>query len=625
MLLEKSVDAILTEIYETSSQLPLCRAYTKLGDEEIFCKMPLHTALGLGASLDIDSLDFAENVRASDKNMIMFTSFVQKGESCVYRTKQELVFDTHCSTVLDLIENTLHIENNFDASIASRLFVGDTMFSNKIDGFLETEEIYGRLSSEVRNFIIENINLIAQIDEFLNSLRGIYNMLGNDFLTVKMQQIKECFGKQIVDFQTAITQDPRRLNACLGQSLKKRSKRSSILSYLFSNGQELDSINNKVVDLAGSMNENIQSISKNEQFLFQKEKELVERSLSTAKKLEVLKSSFNALNFEMKHRFHIEQNSLTNIYKSNQKTLNLERIKTTFIQQSRLIFDIITADKEIACYNVEETVCINPKASWLQLSGGDIVIHVHELKSTPQATSYISCIPEWKDGQVSKLHNSHMVLDSAGFLVGKSFRIRVQDLQVSTIVNKEMIDLSEFLIQDNIFITTQNNLLGISCAEHELLFIENQKFTCNTDIIWTNSSNDIFSAKGTISRSTISSFYQQSKLNLELAEDNELGDFLTLEETNSTSFVSMLETLSKLPTTQKVTMSLGVSGFIILLFVLAIICTRLFWSDKICCQPHPRRNNLEPDVVGQPSLSEDRRNSLTRRATQMVMDQLRGN
>ena len=105
--------------------------------------------------------------------------------------------------------------------------------------------------------------------------------------------------------------------------------------------------------------------------------------------------------------------------------------------------------------------------------------------------------------------------------MGESFRIRVQDLQVSNIVNKEMIDLSKFLIQENIFITTQNNLLGISCAENELLFIENQKFTCNTDIIWTNSSDDIFSAKGTISRSTISSFYQESKLNLELAEENE--------------------------------------------------------------------------------------------------------
>ena len=58
LLLEKSVDAILTEIYDAAAQLPICRVYNKLNDEETFCRMPLKTAIGLGASLDIDSLDF---------------------------------------------------------------------------------------------------------------------------------------------------------------------------------------------------------------------------------------------------------------------------------------------------------------------------------------------------------------------------------------------------------------------------------------------------------------------------------------------------------------------------------------------------------------------------------------
>ena len=172
LLLEKSVDAILTEIYDAAAQLPICRVYNKLNEEETFCRMPLKTAIGLGASLDIDSLDFSENVRTTDKNMVLLTSFIQKGETCVYRTKQELIFDTHCSETLDLIKNTLQIENKFDASVASRLFVGETMFSNNTDGILKNEEVYGKLSSDVRNFIIENINLVSQIDEFLNSRRG---------------------------------------------------------------------------------------------------------------------------------------------------------------------------------------------------------------------------------------------------------------------------------------------------------------------------------------------------------------------------------------------------------------------------------------------------------------------
>ena len=328
LLLEKSVDAILTEIYDAAAQLPICRVYNKINDEETFCRMPLKTAIGLGASLDIDSLDFSENVRTTDKNMVLLTSFVQKGETCVYRTKQELIFDTHCTETLNLIKNTLQIENKFDANVASRLFVGETMFSNNTDGILKNEEVYGKLSSDVRNFIIENINLVSQIDEFLNSLRGIYDLVGNDFLKVKMKELEKCFGKQILSFQAAINLNPRRLHACLGQSLKGRSKRSSLLSYLFSNGEELDNLNNVVVDLAGTMNENIQSIARNENFLFQKEKELVEQSLSLAKKLDILKSSFNALNFEVKHNFHIEHNNLNNIYKFNQKIFNLDQIRT---------------------------------------------------------------------------------------------------------------------------------------------------------------------------------------------------------------------------------------------------------------------------------------------------------
>ena len=132
---------------------------------------------------------------------------------------------------------------------------------------------------------------------------------------------------------------------------------------------------------------------------------------------------------------------------------------------------------------------------------------------------------------------------------------------------------------------------------------------------------DIFSAKGTISRSAISKFYQESKLNLQLQEESEFDNFLMLEQTNSSSFETMLEALNTLPTTQKVGMSLGVSGVIILLFVFVIICTRIFWNPKYCCGPHLNTAN-EPDVVGQPVLTDERKDSLTRRATQMVLSQL---
>ena len=280
----------------------------------------------------------------------------------------------------------------------------------------------------------------------------------------------------------------------------------------------------------------------------------------------------------------------------------------------------------MVCYNENEIVCINPKASWIQLAGtgGNLIIHVHELVPAPQATSYVSCIPDWNEKKVSHLHNTHMSLDSENFLVGGEYKIKVQDLQKAEVVNRDLMDLSTFLIQDNIFVTTNNGQLGITCLDKELLFIKNHKFACNKEIIWTDISEDIYSAKGTISRTAISRFYQESKLNLQLQEENEFDNFLMLEATNSSSFTTMLEALNTLPTTQKVGMSLGVSGVIILLFVVVIICTRLFWNPKYCCGPHPRADNTanEPDVVGQPVLTDERKDSLTRRATQMVLSQL---
>ena len=107
---------------------------------------------------------------------------------------------------------------------------------------------------------------------------------------------------------------------------------------------------------------------------------------------------------------------------------------------------------------------------------------------------------------------------------------------------------------------------------------------------------------------------------------SELSGLLVLEATNSSSFEVMLEALNTLPTGHKVGMSLGVSGVIVLLFIVVIVCTRLFWNPKICCGPHPNTaDDEQPDVIGQPSqpvLTEERKASLTRRATQMVLSQL---
>ena len=344
--------------------------------------MPLNTAISLGASLPIDSLDFAENIKSLDKNMILVSSYLQHGDSCLYHSKKEVIFDTHCDTILSFIQSNLGgIPNNFNATLGSRLFISNEMFAAND----HPNEVYGQLSIEVKNFVIENYNLIHQFDDVLLSIKGLYKMLGSYFLTETWNQLEDCFGQQISDFSSTIQIDPRRVNFCLNEITKSRPKRSSILSYLFANGEEVDALQNVVVELADVMNNNIESISRNEAYLFEKEKELVLRSLSTTKKMELLKSNFNSLTFEMRNRFFIEENSVNNIYKFDQKSLNLEKMSRKLSENSRLIFDIVISKKELICYNENEIFCINPKASWIQLAGtgGDLVIHAHELDPAP--------------------------------------------------------------------------------------------------------------------------------------------------------------------------------------------------------------------------------------------------
>ena len=156
------------------------------------------------------------------------------------------------------------------------------------------------------------------------------------------------------------------------------------------------------------------------------------------------------------------------------------------------------------------------------------------------------------------------------------------------------------------------------------------KVKCTSDILWTkNDTADIFSSRGIISRATISNLYQKSKAKLIISKNEELNnEFLTLEYQNISSLGSMLENLNKLPVDAKVGISLGVSGFLIILFLVAIICVRLCWSPTICCKPletsrghhNPQQ---EPDLVNPETPLADEAESLTKRATEMVLSQLR--
>lgn len=609
--------------------MPICRKFSKLEESEHFCRLPLTAAISLGTEIGLDQVDYIENIKSVDEAAILFTSYIEQDKNCVYRNKQETVFEngSHCTRVLAMIRDALDVPNRFDPEVSNRLFVGKDMFNNVSD---LSQEVYGKMSSHLKNFIIESENLVSHIDEFLKNLESLYTLVGDSFFDDKMKLLEACFGTKIDNMQSAMNKNPRKLHYCLVNLQDRRVERSTLFSYVFGSGEQVDSLNNRIVDMAGTLNTNIENIRKNEHFLMKKEQELQQQSLSMSRKLDILKASFNALNFEYKKMFHVSSVENANVYKFGQKVMDIERLLVYFNEQLRMINDILMSTKKVECYNIHSNICLNPAASWIQMRNGDLRIHIQTLVTSPKSTVYVSCMADWETLKVSSLHNTHMALNDQ-MLVGDGLKIKQKDLETKSIVNTEMKSIADYLIHDNIFITVKDKLLGFSCLKDELLFVGSGKVKCTSKIFWTkNDTDDIFSARGIISRATISNLYQKSKAKLIISNENELNnDFLTLEHQNETSLGNMLETLNKLPIDAKVGISLGVSGALILLFLAAIICVRLCWSPTVCCKPLERyRGNhnpqQEPDLLAPEPPLADEAESLTKRATEMVLSQLRG-
>ena len=182
--------------------MPICRKFTKSAEAEYFCRLPLKDAMTLNTEVGLDQVDYLENIRAVDETAILFTSYTTfQDEICVYTNKLETVFEdkNHCKQVLTMIRDTLDIPNNFDSEVSNRLFVGNDMANNVSE---PRQEVYGKMSAHLKNFIIESNNLISQIDEVLKNLESLYTLVGDSFFDDKMELLETCFGTKIKSFQS---------------------------------------------------------------------------------------------------------------------------------------------------------------------------------------------------------------------------------------------------------------------------------------------------------------------------------------------------------------------------------------------------------------------------------------
>ena len=170
--------------------MPICRKFTKSTEAEYFCRLPLKAAMTLNTEVGLEQVDYLENIRAVDETATLFTSYIAfQDDICVYTNNLETVFENknHCKQVLTMIRDTLDIPDNFDPAISNRLFVGNDMSNNVSE---PRQEVYGKMSAHLKNFIIEADNLISQIDEVLKNLESLYALVGDSFFKDKIELIE---------------------------------------------------------------------------------------------------------------------------------------------------------------------------------------------------------------------------------------------------------------------------------------------------------------------------------------------------------------------------------------------------------------------------------------------------
>ena len=76
-----------------------------MDESEHFCRLPLGAAISLGTEIGLDQVDYLENIKSVDESAILFTSYIEQDKNCVYRNKQETIFENgnHCTRVLAMI------------------------------------------------------------------------------------------------------------------------------------------------------------------------------------------------------------------------------------------------------------------------------------------------------------------------------------------------------------------------------------------------------------------------------------------------------------------------------------------------------------------------------------------
>ena len=157
----------------------------------------------------------------------------------------------------------------------------------EISEHLEDKAICKFTSRLIGRKLLEH-ELMAKLVGSRTALDGVFSLLGQNTIQSCLDDCLES------PFQpdNVIPSEKESLLKCINQKYGiSRNKRSTFLEYIFSNGAEVDRINNKMVELGNVLNENMGIITQNE-FQLQVQERKLSQNIATLDK---------RLTFNLKH------------------------------------------------------------------------------------------------------------------------------------------------------------------------------------------------------------------------------------------------------------------------------------------------------------------------------------
>jgi hypothetical protein len=244
---------ILTDLISTSEQLPICV------EDKKYCLATLETCVNTDSLIQADKLDsysdfFGEKIAVDFTYANGHCHFTQ-ATARVEKTSVCKSYVAKLAAIIGVSENlTLDNSANVRLMISANELITEDLTSNL------KELVICDFTPRMLARSILDTQLLIELTDSQTLIDGIFALVGQkDTATL----LSESLGRPFHPGETTQSENKRLLEH-VNSMFQSRKKRGTFLEYIFSNGEQVDKISNKLVQLGSTLNSNMGKIAENE-------------------------------------------------------------------------------------------------------------------------------------------------------------------------------------------------------------------------------------------------------------------------------------------------------------------------------------------------------------------------